>query len=348
MSPRKITGSPCCWWRSPRSARRRPPRSSSPRASRATSLPSGPAAAGAGRAARSSTTRSATTTRSLPSARSLPAATSSARRSPSRSRRSTAWRSTSSARRTAAAASSAFRSSTPGHHRWLAGTAGGRGAGERNPLVTDGKWHRYKIDFSPGDHTWFTPDGAQAVDPGAITGLRIMIEQNWGTPGHAYFDNISFTSAIRAAAGRGRSGSHITFHANNLPTAAPNDGGQCPGRRQRARITGKIVAQITPAATTRAAATSPTLRTGAGAGSRTSASGSTASGSGSSSPGTCCARPSGSTSTARACTGRVSAQSGREARSSPDMTTPRAPATRSGTTGSRSGTGRGAARRTRT
>jgi hypothetical protein len=65
---------------------------------------------------------------------------------------------------------------TPDHHRWLVGTAGGKGAGETNPLVDDGKWHSYNVDFSPGDHLWFTPDGARAVDPGAITSLRIMIE----------------------------------------------------------------------------------------------------------------------------------------------------------------------------
>jgi len=80
---------------------------------------------------------------------------------------------------------------TPDHHRWLAGTAGGKGAGERNPLIDDGKWHSYNVDFSPGDHTWFTPDGGSAVDPGAITALRIMVEANWGVPGDAYFDNVA-------------------------------------------------------------------------------------------------------------------------------------------------------------
>jgi hypothetical protein len=83
---------------------------------------------------------------------------------------------------------------TPGHHRWLAGTAGPRGAGEVNPLILDGKWHRYAIEFSPGDHTWFTFDGGSAVDPGAITSLRIMIEQNWGTPGNALFDNVALST----------------------------------------------------------------------------------------------------------------------------------------------------------
>ena len=136
---------------------------------------------------------------------------------------------------------------TPGHHRWLAGTAGGRGAGESNPLVTDGKWRRYKIDFSPGDRTWFTPDGSQAVDPGAITSLRIMVEQNWGTPGDAYFDNFTFTecSPTCGAGGEQPVRVNIKFHANNLKTAAPNDGGQCPGRRQDARVDGEISAQIT-------------------------------------------------------------------------------------------------------
>lgn len=82
---------------------------------------------------------------------------------------------------------------TPGHHRWLAGTSTGQGAGERNPLVADGRWRSYNVDFSPGDHTWFTADGGQSVDPGAITSLRIMAEQNWGTAGDAYFDNVTLS-----------------------------------------------------------------------------------------------------------------------------------------------------------
>jgi hypothetical protein len=81
---------------------------------------------------------------------------------------------------------------TPDHHRWLVGSAGSKGAGEENQLIDDGNWHSYHFDFSPGDHTWFTPDGARAVDPGAITSLRIMAEANWGTASDAYFDNFSF------------------------------------------------------------------------------------------------------------------------------------------------------------
>ena len=132
---------------------------------------------------------------------------------------------------------------TPGHHRWLAGTAGGRGAGERNPLINDSKWRTYHVNFSPGDHTWFTSDGARAEDPGAITSLRIMLEQNWGTPGDAYFDNFELhkctatCSPVRVS---------IRFHAERLSTLPPSDGGQCGDGRQRARVTGTISAQITP------------------------------------------------------------------------------------------------------
>lgn len=137
---------------------------------------------------------------------------------------------------------------TPGHHRWLAGVSGGKGAGEKNPLVDDGKWHSYKADFSPGDHKWFTHDGSAAVDPGAITSLRIMVETHFGTPGDAYFDNIALTPCTDTCSGAAKRPVRVRigFHANNLPTAAPNDGGQCPGARQAARITGEINAQITP------------------------------------------------------------------------------------------------------
>ena len=118
---------------------------------------------------------------------------------------------------------------TPDHHRWLVGTTT-NGAGEKNPLVDDGKWHSYNVDFSPGDHLWFTPDGARAVDPGPITSLRIMIEANWGVAGDAYFDNISLTQC--AAVCSGGAGEQpvrvdIRFHANSLPTTAPpTDGGK--------------------------------------------------------------------------------------------------------------------------
>jgi len=36
----------------------------------------------------------------------------------------------------------------------------------------------------------------------------------------------------------------ITFHANNLPTEPPFDGGQCPAAKDAARVTGQINAQI--------------------------------------------------------------------------------------------------------
>lgn len=138
---------------------------------------------------------------------------------------------------------------TPDHHRWLAGMAGGQGAGEKNPMVADGAWHTYKIDFSPGDHTWFTPDGGKAVDPGPITSLRLMLETHFGTPGDAYFDNISLTECAASCAASASTQPvrvQIRFHANSLPTAPPSDGGQCPGSRQAARVTGEINAQITP------------------------------------------------------------------------------------------------------
>ena len=138
---------------------------------------------------------------------------------------------------------------TPDHHRWLVGTAGGKGAGEKNILVLDGKWHKYNFDFSPGDHTWYTPDGARAVDPGAITALRIMIEANWGVPGDAYFDNISLSQCAASCSGGGNEEPvkiDIRFHANSLPTAPPSDGGQCTPGPKAAIVLGSIQAQITP------------------------------------------------------------------------------------------------------
>jgi hypothetical protein len=82
---------------------------------------------------------------------------------------------------------------TPSYHRWLVGTQK-KGVGETNPLVDDGKWHHYTITVVPDGNKWFTADGARAVALQRITRIHIMIEQNWGTPGTAYFDNITLST----------------------------------------------------------------------------------------------------------------------------------------------------------
>jgi hypothetical protein len=83
---------------------------------------------------------------------------------------------------------------TPSYHRWLVGTQK-RGVGETNPLVDDGKWHHYTITVVPDGNKWFTADGSRAVTLQTITKIHIMIEQNWGTPGTAYFDNFTLSTA---------------------------------------------------------------------------------------------------------------------------------------------------------
>jgi hypothetical protein len=45
---------------------------------------------------------------------------------------------------------------------------------------------------------WFTPDGSRAVTLPTIHSIRTMLEDNWGTPRDAYFDNF----ALRAAPDR--------------------------------------------------------------------------------------------------------------------------------------------------
>ena len=134
---------------------------------------------------------------------------------------------------------------TPGHHRWLAGTQ--KGGAETDSLKDDGRWHTYKIDFVPGGKTWFTQDGASAVKLRSIPELRLMLEDNFGSggvPHDAYFDNISLTECPTCSAAEQEDVRiHVRFHANNLRTEPPNDGGQCPGRSRRARITGEIVAR---------------------------------------------------------------------------------------------------------
>src|SRR5581483_10740684 len=132
---------------------------------------------------------------------------------------------------------------TPSNHRWLVGTQQ-KGAGEANPLVDDGKWHSYTFNFVPGGHTWYSPDGARAVKLAAISAIHIMIEDNWGTPGDAYFDNVKLSQCTCYA---GPVKIDISFHAQSLGTAPPLDGGRCPGSSLKAaRVLGKIEAQITP------------------------------------------------------------------------------------------------------
>ncbi|HYH58438.1 MAG TPA: hypothetical protein VD790_04380 [Thermoleophilaceae bacterium] len=135
---------------------------------------------------------------------------------------------------------------TPGHHRWLAGTQ--KGAGESDPLKDDGDWHTYKINFVPGGKTWFTQDGASAVTLKKISKLRLMLEDNAGSQGvagDAHFDNITLTECDTCGKPKQEDVRvHVRFHANNLATEPPKDGGQCPGDSARARITGEIVARI--------------------------------------------------------------------------------------------------------
>ena len=129
---------------------------------------------------------------------------------------------------------------TPGHARWLAGTQ--PVSSEAISLKDDGKWHTYTIEFTPGGKPWFTPDGTRAVKLRSIPAIRMMLEDNAGSqgvPGDAYFDNISLTECAVCAAQDLKF--DIRFHANNLRTEPPHDGGQCPGDRVAARVTGTIV-----------------------------------------------------------------------------------------------------------
>jgi hypothetical protein len=131
---------------------------------------------------------------------------------------------------------------TPGPHRWLAGTQPG---GESDALVDDGRWRKYTIDFSPGAKPWTTPDGTRLIKPRSISELRLMLEDNVGSqgvPGDAYFDNITLDRLPEVQQEDVRV--HVRFHANNLPTAPPSDGGQCRGATTPARVTGEITARI--------------------------------------------------------------------------------------------------------
>jgi hypothetical protein len=77
-----------------------------------------------------------------------------------------------------------------------------------------------------------------------------MVEQHLGEDGDAYFDNISLHKCTASGCGDNTSEEpvrvRVSFHAENLPTEAPDDGGQCPGAKQTSRVTGEINAQITP------------------------------------------------------------------------------------------------------
>jgi choice-of-anchor C domain-containing protein len=76
-----------------------------------------------------------------------------------------------------------FSESTPGNHRWLAGTELVGGA-ESAPLIDDGIWRNYQISFDPYDTS--VPFG---FVPANDT-IRISVEDYVGIPGDAFFDNI--------------------------------------------------------------------------------------------------------------------------------------------------------------
>jgi choice-of-anchor C domain-containing protein len=76
-----------------------------------------------------------------------------------------------------------FSESTPGNHRWLAGTELAGGA-ESAPLIDDGIWRNYQISFDPYD-TSVTFGFVPANDR-----IRISVEDYVGIPGDAFFDNI--------------------------------------------------------------------------------------------------------------------------------------------------------------
>lgn len=86
-----------------------------------------------------------------------------------------------------------FTDGLPGTQRWLAGTvASSPGAIEDDPLIDDGQWHTYAIEFNPFAAGLYYP---------AISGneLRIMLE-DWagsaGVPGDALFDNIRLERTV--------------------------------------------------------------------------------------------------------------------------------------------------------
>ena len=80
-----------------------------------------------------------------------------------------------------------FAEDTPGGHRWLAGTVLCCGA-ESDPLLDDGEWHTYIIEFDPF---------AGELIPSNNT-IRVMLEDfdtSGGVAGDVYFDNITITVA---------------------------------------------------------------------------------------------------------------------------------------------------------
>ena len=70
---------------------------------------------------------------------------------------------------------------TPGEHVWLAGTTLVGGGALDDPLIDDGQWHWYCIEFDP--FAFFIPSSNT---------IRVMVEDYWmnGVPGDAFFDDI--------------------------------------------------------------------------------------------------------------------------------------------------------------
>ncbi len=88
-----------------------------------------------------------------------------------------------------------FAEDRPGFHRWLAGTEWCCGA-EDAPLVDDGEWHTYSLEFDP----YTAPDGTYRV-PSNNT-IRVMLEDfarsSGGLAGDVAFDNILLTTYAEA------------------------------------------------------------------------------------------------------------------------------------------------------
>ncbi len=78
----------------------------------------------------------------------------------------------------------------PSYHRWLAGTVLCCG-GEDDPLIDDGQWRTYSLEFDP-----FTTHSGVPRAPSNNT-IRVMLEDfsgSYGVSGDVYFDNISLTT----------------------------------------------------------------------------------------------------------------------------------------------------------
>lgn len=79
-----------------------------------------------------------------------------------------------------------FAEDMPSYHRWLAGTVLCCG-GEDDPLIDDGQWRTYSLEFDP-----FTTHNGVPRAPSNNT-IRLMLEDfsgSYGVPGDVYFDNI--------------------------------------------------------------------------------------------------------------------------------------------------------------